>query len=114
MLNLTPHPITFQIDGRDPVTLPPTGMVARVETTERPAGAVTVNEAGLIGNVPVIRREMGQVTGLPHDDTIPVIVSSIVLAALPGRYNTFAPDTGPTAIRNEAGHIVAVTRLVAA
>ena len=114
MLNLTPHPITIQIDGREPVTLPPFGMVARVETTERAAGAVTVNDAGVMGNVPVIRREMGAVTGLPDNDTLLVLVSSIVLAALPGRPNTFAPDTGPTAIRDEKGHIVAVTRLVAA
>lgn len=114
MLNMTPHPITLQIDGREPVTLPPFGMIARVETTEAPAGAVTVNEAGVMGNVPVVRRTLGAVTGLPDDDTIPVIVSSMVLAAIPGRPYTYAPDTGPTAIRDEAGHIVAVTRLVAA
>ena len=39
----------------------------------------------------------------------------MVLAALPtGTPNVYAPDTGPTAIRNEAGYVVAVTRLVAA
>ena len=35
-------------------------------------------------------------------------------AAVPGRANTYAPDSGPSAIRDADGHVVAVTQLVAA
>ncbi len=39
----------------------------------------------------------------------------MVLAALPaGTLNVYAPDTGPTAIRDERGQVIAVTRLVVA
>ena len=112
MLNLTPHPITIAIDGRDPVTIPPSGIVARVDTTEIPRGNMAFGDA--FAEVPVISRRFGEVTGLPTDPGTACLVSSLVLSAIPGRPNTFAPDTGPTAIRDEKGHIVAVTRLVAA
>ena len=113
MLNLTPHPITIAIDGRDPVTIQPSGTVARVETTEIPRDKLAFGDA-FAEEVPVISRRFGEVTGLPDDPAVACLVSSLVLSAIPGRPNTFAPDTGPTAIRDEKGHIVAVTRLVAA
>lgn len=108
MLNLTPHAITI----RNPVhnldhTFRPSGTLARVDSTEVVVGICPTTF------VEIVERKFGEVTGLPEDDT-PCIVSALVLAACPGRPNTFAPDTGPTAIRNEKGHIVAVTRLVAA
>lgn len=37
-------------------------------------------------------------------------VSSLVAQAVVGREDVVAPDTGPTAIRDEAGRIVAVRR----
>ena len=107
MINLTPHPITLRLpDGQD-VTLPPSGAVARVSMVEEIVGTV----AGL----PLIRRRPGPVIGLPDGDDQPCIVSSMVLAALPvGASGVYAPDTGPTAIRDERGQVVAVTRLVGA
>jgi len=106
MINLTPHVITLRLpDGQD-VTLPPSGTVARVSMLEKVVGTV----AGL----PLIRRCPGPVIGLPDGDG-PCIVSSMVLAALPaGTPGVYAPDTGPTAIRDERGLVVAVTRLVGA
>jgi len=106
MINLTPHVITLRLpDGQD-VTLPPSGTVARVSMLEEIVGTV----AGL----PLIRRCPGPVIGLPDGDG-PCIVSSMVLAALPaGTPGVYAPDTGPTAIRDERGLVVAVTRLVGA
>ncbi len=109
MINLTPHAIVIRRADGD-WTLPPSGTLARVAMQDAPAPDVA--------GVPVVTRRAGQVIGLVRDaDGIPVpcIVSAMVLAALPtGTPNVYAPDTGPTAIRNEAGHIVAVTRLVAA
>jgi len=106
MINLTHHAITLRLpDGQD-VTLPPSGTVARVSMLEEIVGTV----AGL----PLIRRRPGPVIGLPDGDQ-PFIVSSMVLAALPaGAPGVYAPDTGSTAIRDERGLVVAVTRLVGA
>jgi len=106
MINLTPHVITLRLpDGQD-VTLQPSGTVARISMLEEIVGTV----AGL----PLIRRCPGPVIGLPDGDG-PCIVSSMVLAALPaGTPGVYAPDTGPTAIRDERGLVVAVTRLVGA
>ena len=106
MLNLTPHPITLRLaDGQD-VTYPPSGRVARVSMVEEVVGTVA--------GVPLINRRPGPVIGLPDGDE-PCIVSSMVLAALPvGAPGVYAPDTGPTAVRDERGQIVSVTRLVAA
>ena len=105
MLNLTPHAITLiAADGAETV-IPPSGIAARVSTTEEVVGEV----AGM----PVVTRRFGAVEGLPDDGT-PCIVSALVLSACPGRAGVYAPDTGPTARRNAAGQVVAVTRLVAA
>jgi phenylacetate-coenzyme A ligase PaaK-like adenylate-forming protein len=74
---------------------------------------VDTDTGDTVSGLPVIRRTFGDVTGLPEDGT-PCIVSAMVIGAVQGRANTYAPDTGATAIRNDKGHIVAVTRLVAA
>ena len=106
MKNLTPHPISLQLPSGERTTFPPSGQLARVTTEE----VVTGEFAG----VPVIRRQFGAVTGLPEDGEA-CIVSAMVLSAIPaGTPGVYAPDTGPTAVRDDAGRIVAVTRLVAA
>jgi len=111
MLNLTPHAIVIQDEDGNSVTIPPSGVVARVATTE------TVVSVVKIGNttVPVVARQFGEVTGLPETDEA-CLVSSLVLDAVrvqqPWRKRVYAPDTGATAIRDEAGRIIAVRRLV--
>ena len=131
MLNLTPH--TIRIYARTPygepdlktfVDIPPSGTVARVETIEEDAGVLPTNNAahdgsmtalgGTYWNTLVVTRRFGEVIGLPEDTKEDVLVSSMVLGAVPGRPNTFAPDTGPTAVRDDQGRISGVTRLVAA
>lgn len=107
MLNLTPHSITVRSpDGTDHV-FPPSGTIARVSMLEQQIGVCAVTRA------PVITRTAGSPFGLPDYGT-PCIVSAMVLAACPGRSGLFAPDTGDTAIRDDRGQVVAVTRLVAA
>ncbi len=71
-----------------------------------------------INGVPVYSAPVvGRVEGLPEpqEGTI-YIVSGMVLAHCQGRTDVFGPGTGPKdgAIRNEKGHIIAVTRLIAA
>lgn len=103
LINCTPHKINVVGMGE----LPPSGHQVRIEMVE----TVTTD----LGGVPVITRKPGLVTGLPRDERgaiLPCLVSSMVLDALPaGTKNVYAPDTGPTAVR-EHGFVVAVTRLV--
>lgn len=106
MINLTPHKIVIRRrDGTD-WAIEPSGTVARVEFIERVVSTVS--------GINVIKRLAVAVTGVPEEDSEAYLVSSMVLDALPGAKGVYAPDTGHTAIRNEKGHIVAVTRLVAA
>jgi len=111
MLNLTPHAIVIQGDDGTSVTIPPSGVVARVATSETVVSEVTLGSA----TIPVVARAFGQVTGLPETDEA-CIVSGLVLEAVrlqqPWRRRVYAPDTGATAIRDEAGRIIAVRRLV--
>lgn len=105
MINLTPHAIVLVV-GDDKIKIEPSGQIARVGMTEEVIGE--------FNGLTVIRRQPGTVVGLPTDGS-PCIVSAMVLAAIPvGTAGVYAPDTGPTAIRDEKGHVVAVTRLVAA
>lgn len=104
MINLTPHAITLALPDGERVTFPPSGQLARVTSSE-----VVI---GTLHGVPVIQRAFGAVEGLPEDGT-PCLVSALVLSACPGRAGVYAPDSGPTAIR-ENGQVIAVTRLVSA
>lgn len=116
VINLTPHPIVLRSPSGEDTVVEPSGTIARVAT-------VPGEDTGtVVGGVPVHAADRpGEVTGLPdpQEDTI-VIVSGLVGAALAAdghkcRSDIVVPGTGPAdgAIRNERGHIVAVTRLKA-
>lgn len=105
MINLTQHAITVRGPNGD-VTFPPSGIVARVVTSETVVGICHLT------GVAIVTRITGEVTGLPLDGS-PCLVSGMVLSAVPGMVGVFAPDSGYTAIR-ENGQVVAVTRLVSA
>ena len=104
-INLTPHALAIQLPDGSVTTIPPSGTIARVTTEE-----VVVSE---ISGVPLVERRFGAVEGLPEEGT-PCLVSALVAGAVPGRKGVYAPDTGASAVRNEKGHVVAVTRLVKA
>jgi hypothetical protein len=118
VINLTPHDITIRYwdgdshitDGDRWITYPPSGEVARVDFEEDSA-------LGPHMLIPTIQRRVKGITGIPAPDgQTAYLVSSIVLDAVQAsspRTDVFAPDTGKTAVRNEAGQITAVTRLVA-
>lgn len=105
LLNLTPHAISIVVNG-ETTTIQPSGTIARV--------AVSAVQVAEFNGVPVMANEYGNVEGLPEDTTQPILVSAMVLGQLGAEWRNiaFAPDTGKTAIRNEQGHIVAVTQLV--
>jgi hypothetical protein len=110
IVNLTPHPINLRgPDGAD-TTVPASGTIARVAST--PGAATEV--AGV--PVPVYGRDhFGEVTGLPAPaEGVFLLVSALVGGAVAGtRDDVLVPGTGPQdgAIRDDAGRIVAVTRL---
>ena len=110
MKNLTPHAIQFQAQDGSVVSFPPSGIVARVSTSTVEAGVVPGTD------FPVIKTIYGEVEGVPALPCEPFLVSGLVLGRLGQEYSgvAFAPATGPQdgAIRNEKGHITAVTKFV--
>jgi hypothetical protein len=102
VINLTPHAITLRFEGEE-TTFPVSDTIARVPQSTTELGKT-------IAGFPVYSSVFGQVE-IPEavEDTV-YIVSAMVLSALAGtREDVVAPRTDGTAIRNEAGHIVAVT-----
>jgi len=100
-VNLTPHEIVVSTRNIKK-TIGPSGQIARVETSQQ-------HETWLDG-IELVRTVYGDVIGVPEpEDGVVYIVSSLVASRLPERVDVVAPDTGPTAIR-ENGQIVAVTR----
>lgn len=137
IINLTPHHITFQAPDGASYIYPSAG-VARVsstpgaltniglpvpvasatafgEVTGLPSPAVTCG-CGAGPDCPSV--DAGDVAACPHTETTYYVISALVGAALRAagstRTDVLCPGTGPNdgAIRNDAGHIVAVTRLV--
>lgn len=110
MINLTPHSISVFNEAGEQFVFQPSGIVARVATN-------AVEKPTHMG-IPVIATVFGEVEGLgsPSDYPNGVLVSGLVLGRLGQEWSgiAFAPATGPKdgAIRNEAGQIQAVTKLV--
>ena len=105
-VNLTPHSVTILREGREPLTIPSSGVV-RVGTTSLRVYTVE--------SIPCVRQEYSEIDRLP--DPVPgtmYIVSLIALQAIEGRSDVCAPATGPNdgAVRDDRGQIVAVTKLV--
>lgn len=110
MINLTPHEIILvEADGAEIASFPASGVVARVSVTEKVTGIQYFDGIP----VDIVSSTFGEVTGLPEDKDARFLVSGMVLDRLGPEYQNiaFAPDTGPSAVRNAAGHIVGVTRL---
>lgn len=113
LVNLTPHPVVLRGEVGD-VTVSPSGTVARVASAP---GQPVALEAGLCP-VPVhAAPSWGEVEDLPAPSPgVVFIVSAMVAARCVDRGDVVSPGTGPAdgAIRDDAGRIVAVTRLVQA
>jgi hypothetical protein len=106
--NLTPHAIVICLPSGAHRTYEPAGGVARCSMLEQ--------DAGTVDGIPVVSRFLEGVVGLPEPEPGTLyLVGSMVLThpSVQGRADVFAPDTGPTAIR-ENGQVVAVRRLVRA
>lgn len=117
VVNLTPDAINIADEtGKVIATFPPSGMVARRRVRETEVDPLHLTSAGR--PIPVISSRLGVVEGLPgpRPDTI-YLVSAMVLSAPSLHYcrDVYAPDTGPASVvRDAAGQIIAVKRLIAA
>jgi len=106
LVNLTPHEVmVFHSDGERYI-IPPSGQIARARSEFIPDEPVSIFDS--------VRCEYGRVTGLPEsEEGIIFIVSGLVLNVLAGsRPDCVAPDTGPSAVRDEQGNIVGVRRFL--
>lgn len=103
-INLTPHAITvLDLAGKEH-TFPPSGTVARVNTSID----ATTKIKGVDGDFKVTVQSFGAIQGLPPAKPGTAYIVSGMLLDKAGRTDdVVAPDTGPTAIR-ESGQIKAV------
>jgi hypothetical protein len=104
-VNLTPHTIVISSSDKS-FSIPASGTLARVSVVQEVCGELE--------GIPLVRTVKGAVENIPASEAgVVYIVSGMVLEELKGsgRTDVVAPDTGATAIRNQKGHIDAVTRL---
>ena len=111
LINCTPHALTLRNAAGVDTIIPPSGIVPRVDNTP---GTLDPDSplAGIVDDFTA--DQVGEVVGMPDPEPGKIfIVSGMVGDALPFRPDVRVPGTGPRdgAIRNEKGHIVAVTRL---
>lgn len=101
-VNLTPHSIMVA-DKNGEHAFAPDGTIARTTEATEPTAS--------IGGFEIEAVRTGDVIGLPDPAPGTTFIVSMVVATHPavrGRSDVVAPNTGPTAIRNDKGHILAV------
>ncbi len=113
--NFTPHPVNvFDAAGeKNILSIEPEKTQVRV--------AEEIMSLGAINGIPVIRKSMGDVIGLPgKQEDVYLLVSVIVLQAIKQdgnlyeRVDVLCPDTGPeSVVRNKNGQILGVRRFMA-
>ena len=106
VINLTPHDVVIRQRGKE-VRIPSSGVIRLKEETQV-IGEVEIN--GM--EIPLIEKKYVPVEFQPEPDKI-YLVSTLVKQCFANVENVIVPDTGSTAIRDENGRIVAVTRLTA-
>jgi hypothetical protein len=108
LVNLTPHAINLADEnGQVVATIPPSGMVARVAANQQVVGSIELGDGKTIQ---VVQSVFGQPEGLPEKEEGTVLVVSSLVAQVAMRDDLLAPDTGPTAVRDGEGRILAVRR----
>jgi len=105
IVNLTPHAITVEKGDGTRLNIPPTPPSVRIQQEN------VVTHA--IDDIPVSMVQYGAVEHLPapQPDTL-YVVSAMVAQQCRDRADVVAPDTGSSAIRDEAGRIIAVRGFV--
>jgi len=106
VVNLTPHAIVIVGPEGSTMTIPPSGVVARVATATSPAGEIR----GEGFPVPLTRVSFGEVQGLPDEEVdTTLIVSALVRAAVPHRGDVASPGD---LVRGEDGQPIGCRGLI--
>lgn len=100
-VNLIGHDVTISGYG----TLERCDKPCNVETKQRIIGQIS--------NIPIAETHFEKIVNLPDpEDGVYYIVNRIVMTYIPfDREDVFCVDTGPSAIRDENGQVIAVTQL---
>jgi hypothetical protein len=101
VINLCGHCINVANEAGDLTQIiPPSGLVARVRTKP--------DYVGDIDGVPLVQTVLDYAWGLPEPEKNVIYVASYLVAIMVKRSDVVSPDTGPTAIKDEDGEVVAV------
>lgn len=120
VVNLTPHTITVR-NNRGEMSFSPSGLVARVEILNSDEcvnafhadnGKETFDPGFEYLYIEVGLREYGELINCPEPEHGTVYIVSNPCLEHSKRLDIFAPDTGPTAYRDENGQAIAVSRLL--
>jgi len=104
IVNLTPHAVNL-VGNDGTATIPPSGRVARVTTTETEVGRVEIDGV----TIPIVTTSYGEVTDLPEPDgATRYVVSRVVRAARPDRDDLLVPTQF---IRADSGAITGAMAL---
>ena len=99
LINLTPHPITIIREGAAPLTIEPSGTVARAAQSSR--------ELRITDNIHIVETVYGEVEGLPAP--VPgtyYLVSGFVMSALAATHEYRSDVLKPEDfVRDEKGNI---------
>ena len=99
VINLTPHSLNLVTDSGT-VTVPPSGVVARVAVARESAGTVTIDGV----TVPLSRATYGAIEGLPDPQPNTFyVVSAVVASAARDRNDLLVPDD---LVRDEHGRVI--------
>ena len=100
-VNLIAHDITISGYG----TLPRAEIPCRVETKQR--------IVAYLAGIPIAETQFDKIVNLPNpEDGVYYIVNRLVMDFVPfDREDVYCVDTGPSAIRDQSGHVAAVTQL---
>jgi len=102
VVNLTAHDV--RVVGKDIITIPPSGKVARLKTTSKPHGNVRGMPVSLSG-------DEGVINDPPRIEGTIYITSSVVAMSLK-RDDVLSPDTTDAGVlRDGNGDVFAVKRL---
>lgn len=103
VVNLTPHDVRVCV-GKDIITVPPSGKVARLKMRSKPHGTVHGMPVSLSGDDGVLNNP-------PVEEGVVYITSSVVAKSLK-REDVLSPDTTDEGVlRNGNGDVFAVKRL---
>jgi hypothetical protein len=110
LVNVTPHAVTLISPTGERVTVPPSGVVARVAERMESLGEVMVDGVPL----PVVRRSFGELEGLPEPEAGVLYVASALVAEAAWRVGRSDVVGLADFVRDEQGRIVGARALVAA